>query len=128
MDQNTGDVGPRRSGRAGGRKRDAGLAMPETQLQTAVIQLARLLGWRSAHFRAARTVYGWRTPVQGDGKGFPDTLLLREGRLIVAELKSATGRLTPEQEDWLAAWRAVPGVEVYTWTPDNLEEIAVILR
>lgn len=75
--------------------------MTEQQLQRAVIELARLLGWRVAHFRAAQTVNGWRTPVEGDGKGFPDLVLARAGRVIFAELKGAKGKLSPEQEAWL---------------------------
>ena len=46
--------------------------MSERELQDAVIQLARLLGWRVAHFRPAMTTRGWRTPVSADGAGFPD--------------------------------------------------------
>jgi hypothetical protein len=45
-----------------------------------IIDLAHLFGWRVAHFRAARTFSGWRTPVQGDGKGFPDLVLCRRRR------------------------------------------------
>jgi hypothetical protein len=37
-----------------------------------VLDLAKLRGWRTAHFRPAQTSRGWRTAVQGDGAGFPD--------------------------------------------------------
>jgi hypothetical protein len=30
-----------------------------------VIELAKLRGWRTAHFRPARTAHGWRTAVLG---------------------------------------------------------------
>lgn len=43
----------------------------ERQWQAQVIELARILGWRVAHFRPALTKHGWRTPVQADGAGFP---------------------------------------------------------
>jgi hypothetical protein len=46
--------------------------LSEAAFTDAVIELARLGGWRVAHFRPARTASGWRTPVQGDGAGFPD--------------------------------------------------------
>lgn len=105
----------------------AGIEMSERDLQDAVLKLARLLGWRSAHFRAARTQFGWRTPVQGDGKGFPDTILLRGSRLIVAELKAQYGRVEPEQERWLDDWREI-GAEVFVWRPSDLETVAEILR
>jgi hypothetical protein len=74
------------------------------------------------------TAHGWRTPVQGDGKGFPDLVLARPPRVIFAELKTAKGKLGPEQENWLAALTACPGVEVYVWRPDQLDDIAQILR
>src|SRR5258705_9090381 len=51
-------------------------AMSEEELLTAVLQLCRVLGLRTAHFRPARTEKGWRTPVSGDGKGFPDLIIV----------------------------------------------------
>ncbi len=92
-----------------------------------VLTLARRLGWRTAHFRPARTADGgWRTAVQGDGKGFLDLLLLRDGALIVAELKVGKGKLTPEQAAWVAAWEAA-GVAVYLWRPADWVEIEAVL-
>lgn len=91
--------------------------MIERELQDAVIEAARLLGWRVAHFRPALTKHGWRTPVQADGKGFPDLVLARD-RVIYAELKTAAGRLTPEQQQWRHALLEA-GEEVYLWQPDD---------
>jgi hypothetical protein len=101
--------------------------MPERDLQDAVIKLGRLYGWRTAHFRPAMTKYGWRTPVQGDGKGFPDTILVRGDRFIVAELKAERGTVAPEQQAWLDDWRQV-GAEVYVWRPSDLATVAEILK
>ncbi|MCK9629580.1 MAG: VRR-NUC domain-containing protein [Bacteroidales bacterium] len=98
----------------------------EGQFQSAVIELAHMFGWRIAHFRAAQTAKGWRTPVQADGKGFPDLVLARE-RLILAELKSERGRLSDAQREWIEALERA-GAEVYCWRPSQLEEIADILR
>ena len=78
----------------------AQLTMTEDDFQSRIIETAQLHGWRVAHFRAARTSRGWRTPVQGDA-GFPDLVLARRGALIVAELKSDTGRVAPDQRAWL---------------------------
>lgn len=75
--------------------------MAEDQLLTSVIELATTLGWLAHHTRPARTADGWRTPLQGH-KGFPDLVLVRADAVILAELKSATGRLSPEQERWRA--------------------------
>ena len=77
--------------------------MTEGELQQAVIELARVLGWRVAHFRPAQTARGWRTPVEADGKGFPDLVLVRGRALAFAELKSDRGRLSVEQRAWIDA-------------------------
>lgn len=102
--------------------------MPERDLQDAVLDLGHLYGWRTVHFRPAQTKHGWRTPVQGDGKGFLDTQLLRGPRLIVAECKRAGEKLTPEQQDWWAAWELIPCAELYLWMPKDIETIPEILR
>lgn len=91
-----------------------------------VLELARIFGWRTAHFRAAMTKRGWRTPVQGDGKGFPDLLLIRD-RVIVAELKVGRNKPTAEQVAWLDGFRKA-GAEAYLWTPTDWDDITRILR
>lgn len=92
--------------------------MSETVLQSCVIDYARLRGWLAVHFRPAQNDRGmWRTPIEGD-PGFPDTVLVRSGRVIFAELKSARGVVGPEQQAWLTALgTAGPPVEVYQWRP-----------
>lgn len=101
--------------------------MTEAQFTTAVLELARILGWRSAHFRPAQTKHGWRTAVQGDGKGFPDLVLLRRDRVVIAELKVGKNKPTDEQEAWLAAWQKT-GASVWVWTPDDWPNIETVLR
>jgi hypothetical protein len=91
--------------------------MTERELQSAVIQLARLFGWRVAHFRPAITSKGWRTPVEADGAGFPDLVLARD-RILYAELKSDRGRLTEAQLEWQAAIEHAGG-EHHVWTPEH---------
>lgn len=97
------------------------------ELQRAVIDLARRLGWRVAHTPPIPTERGWRTAVAADGKGFPDLLLVRD-RVIVAEIKSAD-RLSREQKEWLSAFR-MAGIAAHVWTPDEWAsgEIERILR
>lgn len=87
--------------------------MTEEQLLTYVIDTARVFGWRVAHFRPAKTERGWRTPVQADGKGWPDLTLARE-RVVYAELKTGRNVLSAEQEQWITALD-VAGAEVYVW-------------
>lgn len=74
----------------------------ESDYYRTVIDAAHILGWRVAHFRPARTTKGWRTAVQGDGKGFPDFVLVHAGagRVWFVELKRGIARLSPEQEQW----------------------------
>jgi hypothetical protein len=97
----------------------------EAALQSQLIDVARLLGWKVAHFRPARTARGWRTPVAADGAGFPDLLLLRD-RLVVAELKAERGRLSPAQQEWLDAFQAA-NIEAHTWRPADFDAAAAVL-
>ena len=101
---------------------------------------AKMFGWRFAHFRPARTKYGWVTPMEGD-KGWPDYVLLRPPRLILAELKRAAraSSIEPEQKTWLrqlgqvhAACEncgdtATQAIEVYVWDPKQRDEILLCL-
>ncbi len=78
------------------------LPVSEASFTDAVIQLAKLNGWMVAHFRPCRTMTGWKTAVQGD-VGFPDIVCARDGKLVFMELKSETGRMSPEQVKWMRA-------------------------
>lgn len=97
--------------------------MTEDDLLLAVIDLALLRGWRVVHHRPARTKQGWRTPTQGH-KGAPDLILARRGTVILAELKSQTGRLTPDQKMWQEAL----GPYHRVWRPSDLPQIIKELR
>lgn len=69
-------------------------------MQKAVIETARILGWRVAHFRAAINKRGhYQTPVAADGKGFPDLCMVRD-RVVFMELKVGYKKLSEEQERW----------------------------
>ena len=94
--------------------------MTEDHLLRAVLKMARLFGLKAAHFRPALSQSGrWHTAVQGDGKGFPDLVIV--GRdVIFPELKSEKGRYSPEQIAWKAALEAA-GMRAPTWQPADLE-------
>jgi len=92
-------------------------AMGEETLQSLVLELAQVKGWRRAHFRPARTAKGWRTPVMGDGAGFPDLLLLRGNCGLAIELKAQDGHLSSAQAEWLAAFAVIPGFRGGVWRP-----------
>jgi len=98
----------------------------EEEFQNQIIQLARLNHWRIAHFRPAMTSQGWRTPMQGD-KGFPDLVLAKKGRIIFAELKSNSGKLSEEQRLWMRELDYDPN-EYYIWCPFDLDEIIKVLE
>jgi hypothetical protein len=103
-------------------------AVPEAAFTQHVLQEAKRLGWRTAHFRPAQNARGdWRTPVAGDGKGFPDLVLLKGDRVVIAELKAVGKYPEPAQRAWLDAWRAA-GVEVHVWRPTDWALIDQVLR
>lgn len=81
--------------------------MTERQLQQAIVDCARLLGWRSYHTFDSRR----------SEPGFPDLVLVRD-RVVFAELKSERGRLTREQRAWAAALAAA-GAEWHCWRPED---------
>lgn len=100
----------------------------ERQFQQSVIGAARLLGWKVAHFRTARTSSGWRTPVAADGAGFPDLCCVHEDHgVLFAELKSAGGKVSTEQAGWVGVLTAA-GAAVYVWRPDDWDRIVEVLR
>lgn len=105
--------------------------MNEADFQRAVIQAARTLGWMVAHFRPALTRSGrWATPVQGDGAGFPDLVLVDvrgAGGVLYRELKADAGRLSPGQRAWLDAL-AKAGADAAVWRPRDWPVIEATLR
>jgi hypothetical protein len=83
-----------------------------------VTALAVRFGWRPYHTHDSRK----------SQPGFPDLTLVRPPRLIFAELKTMTGVVTTEQEEWLDDLWQVPGVEAYLWRPSDLETITRCLN
>src|SRR5260221_14148207 len=88
---------------------DTAAAMTEAELQHNVEQAARACGWLVYHTRFAF----------GSEPGFPDVVLLQGERLLFAELKRTTGKLTPAQEFWIWSLQTVPGIEVFVWRPEH---------
>lgn len=77
--------------------------MSEDDFKLRVIHTAQLNGWCVHHSRPVRLPNGkWATPLQGD-PGLPDLVLARGGVVLLVELKTDTGKPTPEQLRWLAA-------------------------
>jgi len=102
--------------------------MTEREFMEQVTDLAEIYGWTWAHFRPAQTSKGWRTPVSGPlGKGFPDLVLVRERRVIFAELKADKGKLFPDQERVLNVFGR-SGVEIHVWWPSDFDRIVEVLQ
>ncbi len=108
------------------------LTMTEQQFTNALLEWAKVYGWRRFHVRNSGVA--GQSIVQGD-KGFPDLVLVKPPRLIFAELKVGKNKLSTEQQQWEAAigqcrtgdYRFIGGVEVYRWRPEQWSEILVIL-
>jgi len=91
--------------------------LSEKAWQQVVLDLAGWRGWRTYHpFDSRRSTPGW-----------PDLVLVRRGRLLVAELKTATGRVSADQQAWLTDLSACPGVEVFVWRPSAWPAVQEVL-
>ena len=102
-------------------------AVSEADWQRTITDYLTLRGWLWWHPLPARTATGWHTATQGT-PGWPDLTAVRDGRLVLIELKSKRwGKLSPAQERWIAALRQVPGIEVYVWRPSDWTEAERIL-
>lgn len=89
----------------------------EREWQSTVIEIADIGGWWHYHTYNSRR----------STKGFPDLVLVRDS-VIFAELKRSTGRVRPEQVEWMEQL-AQAGAEVYLWRPRDIEEVrATLLR
>jgi hypothetical protein len=93
-------------------------ALTEKAWQSRVVDYARLRGWQSYHTYDSRR----------SEPGFPDLVLVREGRCVVAELKRDDGRVTSAQQRWLSAFRSVRAVEVHVWRPVDWSQVQAVLR
>ena len=95
----------------------------EKELLATVLELADAYGWMCFH------IFETRRHARVSSKGFPDLVLGRrinqEVDIIVAELKSESGSLSPEQRAWRDIWQLVSGVpgsalQYYLWRPSDL--------
>jgi hypothetical protein len=93
-----------------------------------VANLATMGDWRWCHFRPMAGPDGrWRTPLAGH-PGLPDMILVhpRRGLFTMAELKSGTGRPSPEQRGWLDDLQ-LTGIDARVWRPEGLGDITTYL-
>lgn len=88
----------------------------EKDFQAAVVAEAKRNGWLVFHVYYS----------QKSNPGFPD-LWLAKDRIIHVELKTETGKLTPEQLRFRDAILAAKG-EWYLWRPGMWKEIVNVLK
>jgi hypothetical protein len=95
----------------------------ERDFQRAVIDLIRWLGLHYFHDNDSRR----------NRAGFPDLVVAGQGGFIFRELKTETGRLRPEQLDWLSRLKQ-GGADAAIWRPSDMasgrikEELTAITK
>lgn len=85
----------------------------ERDWQEVVVAYARIKGWFVYHTHDSRR----------SAPGFPDLVLVRSGRIVMAELKTETGRIRPDQARWIEALSAVPSITVRIWRPSQWTDV-----
>ena len=99
-------------------KRSATLApvLSEKRFQSQVEKVAALKGWVTFHvYSSRRCLPGW-----------PDLILLRPPIALAWELKTATGRVTPEQTAMLALLAAC-GFDARVVRPKDWDDVMKVL-
>lgn len=103
----------------------AGMKESEADFATWLKDTALTAGWLYYHTFDSRR----------SDEGFPDVVMIKDVRMIVAELKAEGQHPTPKQVIWLEAFRiagrhpAADGLtaEVYLWYPHDRPRIMEIL-
>ena len=95
----------------------------ERHFRQQVLDLARMLGWHC--------YFSWTS--LHSPKGYPDLTLCQSNgdgtaSLCFLELKSETGKCTPEQREWLDILGKVPGVIAKCVYPSDWDEIVLLLK
>ena len=101
----------------------------ERQFQQQVVHLAHLHRWRVMHVRPTIGRRGgeaaWQTATSI--AGYPDLTLWRPGQLLLVELKTDRGRLSPAQREVIGSLQDA-GVDVRVWRPADWPEIEATLN
>jgi len=103
------------------------MSTSEKDFSSAIEDLLDILGYKWCHFRPARTEHGWRTALSGH-KGMLDYIAVKDGRFLVFELKSDTGKVSSEQQDWIDKLKNCKGIECYVWRPADWNELVRIMQ
>ncbi len=90
--------------------------MTEAQFQQQIIDTARLLKWAVYHTYDSRR----------SQPGFPDLCLVRD-RIVFLEVKTETGKVSPEQAEWIATINAAGGTALVV-RPSQWDQIVESLK
>jgi hypothetical protein len=102
----------------------------EKEWQAQVVRLAKLTRWHVYHTFDSRH----------SEQGYPDLTLIRKGdggrnvpahartRILLVELKTQRGHLSPRQREWLGLLSGNDGVEVFVWRPSDWDQIVEVLQ
>jgi hypothetical protein len=93
----------------------------EQDFQRTVVRMAKLHGWLVFHpWISIHSQAGW-----------PDVAMVRDGVLVLAELKSMGGKVRPGQQRWLDELLAVAdqtkNVRVFLWRPTDFDYIEQVI-
>lgn len=92
----------------------------EEQFMDDVVEYAFLFGWYLIyHVPDSRRV---------TSAGFPDLVMVRNGRLLFIECKKVGGVLSLAQKAWLFELGTVPGVEVMVATMEDWPDLERLLK
>lgn len=91
-------------------------AQSEKEFQQKITDLCDLLGIKWHH----------ETDSRRSKKGFPD-LVLAGIRVVFVELKTESGKVTKEQQEWIDKVRAAGGI-IHVWRPSDWDRIEKYLR
>lgn len=96
---------------AGIKKSGGRMEIPESRVLEVVRHHAKSNGWLFYHTFDSR----------GSEPGFPDVVATNGKRLLFAELKSASGKLTIEQTQWIELLK-LAGIDARVWRPKDMHE------
>lgn len=88
------------------------LMATESMLQDTIRVAALRNGWAFYHTRDSRR----------SDAGFPDCICVKDGRMLVFELKAQGGRVSRKQRAWIAAFDGVPMVLAAIVRPEPKED------
>lgn len=88
------------------------LLAAESALQDTIRVAALRNGWHFYHTRNSRR----------SDAGFPDCVCIKDGRMLVFELKAQKGKVTPQQRRWIEAFDALPMVIAAIVRPEPKED------